>query len=53
MQKAFGRRKVVSNGKHAEYVSVPPYCAKVPDSVTDEETSFTDRKFRLPCKEFG
>lgn len=34
--------RVVSNGKHAEYVSVPPLlCAKVPDSVTDEEASFT------------
>ena len=34
--------RVVSNGKHAEFVSVPPLlCAKVPDSVTDEEASFT------------
>ena len=34
--------RVVSNGKHAEVVSVPiNLCAKVPDSVSDEEASFT------------
>ena len=34
--------RVVSNGKHAEAVSVPlNLCAKVPDTVTDEEASFT------------
>lgn len=34
--------RVVSNGKHAEVVSVPiNLCAKVPDTVTDEEASFT------------
>lgn len=38
---AVGQR-VISNGKHAEVVSVPlNLCAKVPDSVTDEEASFT------------
>ncbi len=34
--------RVISNGKHAEVVSVPKnLCAKVPDAVTDEEASFT------------
>ena len=34
--------RVVSNGKHAEVVSVPTnLCAKVPDKVSDEEASFT------------
>jgi predicted dehydrogenase/threonine dehydrogenase-like Zn-dependent dehydrogenase len=34
--------RVVSNGKHAEIVSVPTnLCARVPDSVSDEEASFT------------
>lgn len=34
--------RVVSNGKHAEVVSVPVnLCAKVPDSVSDEEAAFT------------
>jgi predicted dehydrogenase/threonine dehydrogenase-like Zn-dependent dehydrogenase len=34
--------RVVSNGKHAEVVNVPVnLCAKVPDSVSDEEASFT------------
>jgi len=34
--------RVVSNGKHAEVVNVPMnLCAKVPDSVSDEEASFT------------
>jgi predicted dehydrogenase/threonine dehydrogenase-like Zn-dependent dehydrogenase len=34
--------RVVSNGKHAEVVNVPiNLCAKVPDSVSDEEASFT------------
>lgn len=34
--------RVVSNGVHAEYVSVPRnLCARVPDSVSDEEASFT------------
>jgi predicted dehydrogenase/threonine dehydrogenase-like Zn-dependent dehydrogenase len=34
--------RVASNGKHAEVVSVPVnLCAKVPDSVSDEEASFT------------
>lgn len=34
--------RVISNGKHAEVVSVPiNLCAKVPDEVTDEEASFT------------
>jgi predicted dehydrogenase/threonine dehydrogenase-like Zn-dependent dehydrogenase len=33
--------RVVSNGKHAEVVNVPiNLCAKVPDSVSDEEASF-------------
>lgn len=34
--------RVISNGKHAEVVSVPiNLCAKVPESVTDEEAAFT------------
>lgn len=34
--------RVVSNGKHAEVVSVPlNLCAKVPDAVSDEEAAFT------------
>lgn len=34
--------RVVSNGKHAEVVSVPlNLCAKVPDEVSDEEAVFT------------
>ena len=34
--------RVVSNGKHAEVVSVPVnLCAKVPDEVSDEDASFT------------
>jgi predicted dehydrogenase/threonine dehydrogenase-like Zn-dependent dehydrogenase len=34
--------RVVSNGKHAEVVSVPVnLCAKVPASVSDEEAAFT------------
>lgn len=34
--------RVISNGKHAEVVSVPVnLCAKVPDNVSDEEASFT------------
>ena len=34
--------RVVSNGKHAEVVNVPiNLCAKVPDTVSDEEASFT------------
>ncbi|MDZ4251832.1 MAG: bi-domain-containing oxidoreductase [Sulfuritalea sp.] len=34
--------RVVSNGKHAEAVSVPVnLCAKVPDAVSDEEAAFT------------
>ena len=34
--------RVISNGKHAEVVSVPVnLCAKVPDAVTDEEAAFT------------
>ncbi len=34
--------RVVSNGAHAEIVSVPPLlCAKIPDSVSDDEASFT------------
>lgn len=34
--------RVVSNGAHAEIVSVPPLlCAKIPDNVSDEEASFT------------
>ena len=34
--------RVVSNGKHAEVVSVPVnLCATVPDTVTDEQASFT------------
>lgn len=33
--------RVVSNGKHAEVVSVPfNLCAKVPDAVSDEEAAF-------------
>jgi predicted dehydrogenase/threonine dehydrogenase-like Zn-dependent dehydrogenase len=34
--------RVVSNGAHAEVVSVPMnLCAKIPDSVTDETAAFT------------
>jgi predicted dehydrogenase/threonine dehydrogenase-like Zn-dependent dehydrogenase len=34
--------RVISNGKHAEAVSVPVnLCAKVPDSVSDDEAAFT------------
>jgi len=34
--------RVVSNGPHAEFVSVPRnLCAKIPDGVSDEEASFT------------
>lgn len=34
--------RVVSNGKHAEAVSVPVnLCARVPDTVADEEAAFT------------
>ena len=34
--------RVVSNGKHAEVVSVPVnLCAKAPDTVSDEEAAFT------------
>jgi len=34
--------RVVSNGHHAQVVSVPMnLCAKVPDSVSDDEASFT------------
>jgi len=34
--------RVVSNGKHAEYVNVPKnLCAKVPASVDDESAAFT------------
>lgn len=34
--------RVISNGKHAEVVSVPVnLCAKVPNSVSDEEAVFT------------
>lgn len=34
--------RVISNGKHAEVVSVPiNLCARVPDAVTDEEAAFT------------
>ncbi len=34
--------RVVSNGKHAEVVSVPlNLCARVPDAVPDEEAAFT------------
>lgn len=34
--------RVVSNGKHAEFVVVPKnLCAKIPDSVSSEEASFT------------
>lgn len=34
--------RVVSNGKHAEVVSVPfNLCAKVPDAVSDDEAAFT------------
>ena len=34
--------RVVSNGKHAEVVSVPKnLCARVPDAVSDEAASFT------------
>jgi len=34
--------RVISNGKHAEVVSVPVnLCAKVPDNISDEEAAFT------------
>ena len=34
--------RVVSNGKHAEVVSVPiNLCARIPDNVSDEEAAFT------------
>jgi predicted dehydrogenase/threonine dehydrogenase-like Zn-dependent dehydrogenase len=34
--------RVVSNGKHAELVSVPRnLCARIPDGVSDEQASFT------------
>ena len=34
--------RVASNGKHAEFVSVSQnLCAKIPDTVSDEEASFT------------
>ncbi len=34
--------RVVSNGKHAEFVAVPKnLCAKIPDSVDDESAAFT------------
>lgn len=34
--------RVISSGKHAEVVSVPfNLCAKVPDSVSDDEAAFT------------
>ena len=34
--------RVISNGKHAEAVTVPVnLCAKVPDAVSDEEAAFT------------
>lgn len=35
-------QRVVSNGSHAEVVSVPRnLCAKIPDNVSDEEAAFT------------
>ena len=35
-------QRVISNGYHAEVVSVPVnLCARVPDNVTDEEAAFT------------
>lgn len=38
---AVGER-VVSNGKHAEYVTVPKnLCARIPEGVSDEAASFT------------
>ena len=34
--------RVISNGKHAEFVNVPlNLCAKVPDAVSNEEAAFT------------
>lgn len=34
--------RVVSNGEHADVISVPRnLCAKIPDAVSDEEASFT------------
>ena len=34
--------RVISNGKHAEIVSVPKHlCAKIPDTVDDETAAFT------------
>lgn len=34
--------RVISNGKHAEYVNVPKnLCAKIPDNVDDESAAFT------------
>ena len=34
--------RVVSNGKHAEFVAVPKnLCARVPDKVSDDEAAFT------------
>lgn len=34
--------RIISNGKHAEVVTVPFHlCAKIPDKISDEEASFT------------
>lgn len=34
--------RVISNGSHAEFVTVPSnLCAKIPENVTDEQASFT------------
>jgi predicted dehydrogenase/threonine dehydrogenase-like Zn-dependent dehydrogenase len=34
--------RVISNGPHAEFVSVPPLlCAKIPNNVSDDQASFT------------
>jgi predicted dehydrogenase/threonine dehydrogenase-like Zn-dependent dehydrogenase len=35
-------QRVVSNGPHAEFVSVPPLlCAAIPDNVSDDQAAFT------------
>ena len=42
VEKYSSGERVVSNGKHAEVVNAPMnLCAKVPDSVSDDEAAFT------------